>query len=166
MGAEIRSGKNQNQRESIVTIRTPSTSEFVAITDVWEASVRATHHFLTGADIDALRPLVLNEYLALVDLRVRTGDDGKIQGFVGVADGKIEMLFVAPQYHGHGIGKALLQYAVTEMGATLVDVNEQNPAATGFYQRMGFSVFDRSPLDGQGRPFPLLHMRLAAPAQR
>lgn len=136
------------------------------MTDVWEASVRATHHFLTDADIDELRPLVLNEYLALVDSRVCSGDNGEIQGFVGVAHGKIEMLFVAPQWQGHGIGKALLQYAVTRMGATLVDVNEQNPAATGFYRRMGFSVFDRSPLDGQGRPFPLLHMRLATPAQR
>lgn len=147
-------------------IRQPDPSEYPAITDVWEAAVRATHDFLDPADIDALRPLVLNQYLPLVDVRVAIVGDGDgrgdIQGFVGVSDGKIEMLFVAPAWHGRGIGKALLHHAVSEMGATLVDVNEQNRAATAFYAHMGFEVFGRSPLDGQGKPFPLLHMRRRA----
>ncbi|OAT53609.1 histone acetyltransferase [Providencia heimbachae ATCC 35613] len=41
-----------------------------------------------------------------------------------------------------------------------IDVNEQNPQAVGFYQHMGFSQYRRSELDGQGNPFPVLHMRL------
>ena len=35
-----------------------------------------------------------------------------------------------------------------------VDVNEQNPAARGFYQALGFTVVGRSPLDDDDRPFP------------
>ena len=46
-------------------------------------------------------------------------------------------------------------------GATLVDVNEQNEQAVGFYLKMGFTVTGRSPLDAQGKPYPLLHMALA-----
>jgi hypothetical protein len=42
----------------------------------------------------------------------------------------------------------------------LVDVNEQNEQALGFYLRMGFEVEGRSELDSTGKPFPLLHMRL------
>lgn len=141
-------------------IRKTSASEFDTLAAIWEASVRATHHFLTDADIHALRPLVRNTYLALVDLRVHADGNDEIQGFVGVADGKIEMLFIAPQWRGQGIGKALLQHAVTRMGAAQVDVNEQNAEAAEFYRRMGFTVYSRSPLDGQGKPFPLLHMRL------
>ncbi|MGY0625916.1 MAG: GNAT family N-acetyltransferase, partial [Paraglaciecola chathamensis] len=44
--------------------------------------------------------------------------------------------------------------------ATKVDVNEQNPKALGFYQRIGFKVVGRSELDGQGKPYPLLHLAL------
>jgi len=142
-------------------IRETAPSEFDAITAVWEAAVRATHHFLSDADIDTLRPLVRNEYLALVDLRVAADEDGEIRGFVGTADGKVEMLFVAPRWRGCGVGSRLLQHAVTRMNAELVDVNEQNPEAVGFYRRMGFEIAGRSPVDAQGRPFPLLHMRLA-----
>jgi putative acetyltransferase len=39
------------------------------------------------------------------------------------------------------------------------DVNEQNGQAVGFYKRMGFTATGRSPLDGQGRPYPLLHLK-------
>jgi putative acetyltransferase len=42
-----------------------------------------------------------------------------------------------------------------------VDVNEQNEQALGFYRHLGFEVVGRSPLDGQGKPYPLLHMTLA-----
>jgi putative acetyltransferase len=44
-------------------------------------------------------------------------------------------------------------------GDLTVDVNEQNPAARGFYEALGFVVVGRSPLDDGGRPFPILHMR-------
>jgi hypothetical protein len=50
------------------------------------------------------------------------------------------------------------------MGATTVDVNEQNPQAVGFYLHIGCEVVGRSELDGMGKPYPLLHLRLPAPS--
>lgn len=41
-----------------------------------------------------------------------------------------------------------------------VDVNEQNPKALRFYERCGFTVYQRDEIDGQGNPFPILRMRL------
>jgi putative acetyltransferase len=79
---------------------------------------------------------------------------------MGVERDKIEMLFVAPQARGTGIGRQLISYAVNELNARYVDVNEQNPQAVGFYEKMGFEIFGRSELDAQGNPYPLLHMRL------
>ena len=70
------------------------------------------------------------------------------------------MLFIHPDWRGQGIGKLLLNYAVNDMGATKLDVNEQNPLAVGFYEHLGFKVTGRSPVDGMGKPFPLLHMQL------
>lgn len=43
-------------------------------------------------------------------------------------------------------------------GPLAVDVNEQNPAVLHFYEALGFRVQGRSPVDGAGRPFPLLHL--------
>jgi len=135
-------------------------SEYPEIVSVWEASVRATHHFLSEADIGFFRPLILNEYLAAVTLRCLKDATGRILGFVGVADGSVEMLFLAPDAMGLGHGRRLLQHAIAELGAERVDVNEQNPNAVAFYRHCGFTVTGRSAVDGMGKPFPLLHLAL------
>lgn len=141
-------------------IEIPSTADFIEITDVWEASVRATHDFLKEEDIQFFRPLILNEYLKAVDLyciRIET----RIAGFIGLGEGSVEMLFIHPDFHGCGIGSHLLQFAIEERHAVTVDVNEQNLQAVTFYQKMGFVMIGRSETDGMGKPFPLLHMKLA-----
>ncbi|CAJ1772753.1 Peptidyl-lysine N-acetyltransferase YjaB [Aeromonas salmonicida] len=141
-------------------IEQAKTRDHSTLISLWEASVRATHHFLPEAEIDALKPLILEHYFAAVDL-VCARDETGITGFCGVHDGNIKMLFLAPEARGRGIGRLLVAHAISRQGATRVDVNEQNVQALGFYQRMGFVVTGRSPLDGQGKPYPLLHMVLA-----
>lgn len=144
-----------------MTIRSALPSEFETITNLWEDSVRATHDFLPEAELLALRPQLLNNWLPAVNLRVLTDPHNAIIAFSGVVDGKLEMLFVAPHAFGQGAGKALLQYAIEHTGVRLVDVNEANPKALGFYLHQGFEVVGRSALDGQGKPYPLLHLRLS-----
>ncbi len=146
-------------------IRLAQIDEFDTITEIWEASVRATHDFLPKGDIDWLKPQIRNTWLPLVTVKVFEDCDGRILGFLGVSERKLEMLFLHPQARGQGIGKALLEHAIREMFVTEVDVNEQNPQASGFYQHAGFEVYARSPLDGQGKPYPLLHMRLKTKSQ-
>lgn len=133
---------------------------FDRLADLWEASVRATHDFLPDGYIERLRPLVREQYLGFVELRAWRDSDGHIQGFAGVHDGKLEMLFVDPACCGQGIGKALLATVVEELGVREVDVNEQNPQAVGFYLKQGFVQAGRSEVDGQGDPYPLLHLKL------
>ncbi|MBS4635737.1 MULTISPECIES: GNAT family N-acetyltransferase [Aeromonas] len=131
---------------------------------IWEASVRASHHFLQEADIAALRPLILEHYFDAVTLNCARVDNGVIVGFIGVAEGNIEMLFVDPGRQGGGVGRLLVADAIHHLGATRVDVNEQNEPALGFYRHLGFEVVGRSALDGQGKPYPLLHLVLSAEA--
>lgn len=137
-----------------------SRQDYVEIVAVWEASVRATHDFLTENDIARLKPLVLNKYLDAVDLSCVKNTAGEIVGFIGTQGERIEMLFIEPQYRGNSVGKFLTRYATDELGATKVDVNEQNVRAIGFYEHLGFEIIGRSPFDGQGKPFPLLHLKI------
>lgn len=81
-------------------------------------------------------------------------------GFLGMVGDKVEMLFVDPVWRGHGVGTLLLNHARTRHPALTVDVNEQNPAAHGFYLHYGFRDVGREDTDGAGRPFPLVHMAL------
>ncbi len=135
-------------------------SEYPEVVEVWEASFRATHHFLKEEDIVYFKPLILNEYLKAVELRGVKNDQQKIIGFLGVAAEKIEMLFIHPDARGQGIGKLLMDYALHQMKVTKVDVNEQNEQAVGFYEHIGFKTISRSELDGLGMPYPILHMEL------
>ena len=53
----------------------------------------------------------------------------------------------------------LIQKAFSELDVQYVDVNEQNPSAVRFYERMGFRTFSRDSTDDQGNPFPILRMK-------
>lgn len=127
---------------------------------IWEQSVKATHLFLTETDIAMLIPDVKLGLEAIDKLIVAKDQSGEPLGFMGVANRKIEMLFISPEQFGRGIGTLFINYAINVLGANLVDVNEQNPKALGFYKHSGFEVYDRSETDEQGRPFPILHMKL------
>ncbi|RAS33074.1 MULTISPECIES: GNAT family N-acetyltransferase [unclassified Pseudomonas] len=144
---------------SALTLQTPRYSDYGELVQLWEDSVRATHHFLPDAYILLLREQVLRRYLDAVML-ICCRDRQRICGFAGVANGYVHMLFVAPDYRGKGVGRRLLRYAIEELNAECLDVNEQNPQALGFYLHEGFEVVGRSETDGLGQPYPLLHMRL------
>lgn len=133
---------------------------YAEMLNVWENSVRATHDFISEEDIEFFKPIIIEQAFPAVQLRCIKSTSGSILGFVGVHDDKIEMLFILNEERGKGVGKLLLQYAIEQLGATKVDVNEQNPQAVGFYEHMGFKVVSRSPVDDMGKPFPILHMTL------
>lgn len=128
---------------------------------VWEASVRSSHHFLTEDDIQFYKPLIRNEYFPAVTLYIIRDERSKhIAAFMGLSDELIEMLFVDPSQQGKGYGKLLIEYAIREKNIRKVDVNEQNDQALQFYLNRGFEVISRDATDGQGKPFPILHMQL------
>ena len=124
---------------------------------VWRSSVEATHHFLSTEEIDAIAAYVPEALRGVPELTVAYDDDGHEVAFMGTGGDMLEMLFVAADKCGHGIGSQLMRRAL-EAGVRKVDVNEDNPQARGFYKHMGFEVAGRSELDAQGAPYPILHM--------
>lgn len=147
---------------SIGILDPPTPVERARIIEVWEASVRATHDFLTEADLAELVPLATEALRQLSPVHCVRDGAGRIVAFMVVQRAKIEALFVDPAQRGRGAGRTLVEHAIRELGARAVDVNEQNPLALGFYERLGFCPVGRSPLDAQGKPFPIVHMELGA----
>ena len=129
------------------------------LTDILEASVRATHTFLTEVDIAALRQYVPDALRAVEHLTVLLDDNGQPAGFCGVDGRRLEMLFLHPDMIGKGAGRMLVQHVFDTYQVNAVCVNEQNPNAAAFYRRMGFVLDHRTELDEQGRPFPLLYLK-------
>ena len=128
----------------LLEINARSQELLTCLCQVWESSVRATHHFLSEEDIRSLAVYV-PQALAQVP-----GIDGT----------RLEMLFLSPDVRGTGLGRQLLQRGIRRYGVTSLCVNEQNPQALDFYLHMGFQVRSRTETDEQGNPFPLLCMSL------
>lgn len=126
---------------------------------LWDASVRDTHPFLTGNDLVRLRPVV-RQTLASVACLIVAWHAKRPVGFIGIEGGKIEMLFIASSCLGCGFGRRLADLAICEYGCGRVDVYADNAQAVGFYQHLGFEPFGRSDVDEHGNPFPILRMRL------
>ena len=145
-------------KEIEIKDRTPLLVE--QLLDVWEKSVRGTHLFLSGEEIEEIKKYVPTALTAVPHLIIETDTEGTPVAFMGIADDKLEMLFLAPKERGRGLGRKLLEYGMTEYGVKELVVNEQNPQAKGFYEHMGFQVRERSELDEQGNPYPILFMKL------
>ncbi|MBA5793092.1 GNAT family N-acetyltransferase [Flavobacterium sp. xlx-214] len=139
-------------------IRKIEPKDYQDLIPIWESAVLNTHDFLKKEDFEFYKeqmPL----YFEHVDL-FGFEENGKLVGFMGIANESLEMLFIHNDVRGKGIGKQLLEYSIANCKVTKVDVNEQNSQAVGFYEHMGFRVLNRSELDGQGKEYPILHMSL------
>lgn len=118
------------------------------------------HTFLSREEIAALKAYVPGAISGIPTLVVAYEEGDIPLGFMGIDVTKLEMLFLDPARVGTGIGKALIACGIAEHGVRTVTVNEQNPAALGFYEHMGFTVTGRSDMDERGNPYPILTLTL------
>ena len=139
-------------------IRKIKVTDYPRLMEIWESAVLSTHDFLKEEDCLYYKEQlsVYFQYVALFGFE----QEGILIGFMRIAEGNLEMLFIDNKYRGAGIGKKLITYAIDNLQVTKVDVNEQNVQAVGFYEYMGFNIYKRSNLDGEGKEYPILHMQL------
>ena len=124
--------------------------------DVWEKSVRSSHHFLAEEDLAYYRPRIRDIYFDAVDVYVIRNPN--VVAFMGLSEDIVEMLFVLPSEKGKGYGSALLNYAFEEKHIHKIDVNEQNTEAYQFYINRGYHVRARDEVDADGKPYPIVHL--------
>ncbi|MFW0718209.1 GNAT family N-acetyltransferase [Pedobacter sp. N23S346] len=145
--------------EPSLAIRSILKSEHASVLQLWEESVRASHDFITEKDIDHYRKLISDSLVNLDLFGVEEAD--QLQAFIALSNHKIQLLFVRPDAFRRGFGKCLIQFAVKEHGAWLVDVNAQNERALSFYLSLGFEVYQKFPHDSAGKPYPVWSLRLS-----
>ena len=127
---------------------------------IWENSVKATHLFLSDNEIETIKKYVPEALSKISNLLIAQNENEVPVAFMGIENQKLEMLFISPEERGKGLGKKLLQYGIKNYSINELAVNEQNPQAKGFYEHMGFQVYQRTNTDEQGNPYPLLYMNL------
>lgn len=128
------------------------------VVEVWAAAVDATHDFLTPEDRAAIGREV-EAFLPTAPLTVAVDRRDRPVAFMLIAGAHMEALFIDPEHRGAGVGRMLIEYALAVHPVLTTDVNEQNAQAVGFYEHMGFERTGWSATDGQGRPYPLIHLR-------
>lgn len=148
-----------------LVLRPARAADHAALVDVWRRSVDASHDFLAPGAAEEIEAEVRRALGAvaeqwLVEAGVRP------VAFLGCTGPHVDMLFVAPGYFRHGLGTRLLTHARRRHGPLAVEVNEANAAAHAFYRARGFVVTERSPVDSEGRPYPLLRLCQAGAGER
>ena len=126
--------------------------------EIWRTAVDLTHGFLTPQDRAEIDVMVAEEFLPKAELWLAMNGDDYPIGFLVMDGDMIDALFIDPAFHGQGFGTALLDHALTLSPDATVDASEQATNALPFYLSRGFRIVGRSETDGQGRPYPLIHL--------
>ncbi|CAK7036885.1 MAG: Peptidyl-lysine N-acetyltransferase YjaB [Peptostreptococcus russellii] len=131
---------------------------FDEIIDIWERSVKYSHKFLSLKEIEDIKENLI-EILPNFEVNLWIEDE-EIIGFSSDSEKHLNMLFLDPKYIGKGYGSKIISTLIEENLINTVDVNKDNQLAKEFYLRKGFKVFRESALDDEGRPYPILHLKL------
>lgn len=139
-------------------IRKSNASDGQRVLEIWRDAVNATHDFLSQKDRIEIENEV-NEFLPKAPLILAVNKYDRPLGFMLISAGHMDALFIDPVFRGRGVGRFLVESALKDFPHLTTDVNEQNSQAVGFYERMGFQRTGRSEKDGQGRNYPLIHLK-------
>jgi GNAT superfamily N-acetyltransferase len=146
-------------------IRRATVEDAAAIADVHVRTWQAAYEHVFGverlAEIDASRRRAgWARSLAAGEDAFVAVQDGRVIGFVSVADGELRAIYVLPEAWGSGAGSALLRAGVDALREldcrdAVLWVLEDNPRACRFYEREGWA------LDGARREGEHLGVRTA-----
>jgi len=125
-----------------LTIRQYQTSDLAAVLDSWEVATRLAHTFMTDEFIAQERKNVAEIYIPNTDTWVAE-IDGVVEGFIALIGNEVGAIFLQPNWHGKGVGKALMDQAQALHGDLEVEVFKENSIGRAFYLRYGFEFLEQ-----------------------
>lgn len=132
---------------------------------IWTAASLSGHPFLSPDDIASDEPLVRETYMPMAQITVAL-HGRHVVGFIAMVGDFIGALFVSPDHHRLGIGRALVGFEAERRAAMSVEVYEDNAKARAFYEALGFAQIGRRDRDDRGRAHALIQMQLLATGAR
>jgi putative acetyltransferase len=118
-------------------IRQYDAADLSGVLSSWENASKLAHPFLTEEFLDKERYNIPNVYLPNAETWVAEIDN-KVIGFIALIGSEVGAIFVEPDFHGTGIGRALMDRAQELRGDLEVEVFQSNSIGRNFYSRYGF----------------------------
>lgn len=123
-------------------IRRYQTEDLDQLLDVWHDSARLAYPFWTARDFAEERKAIAEQHLPVSETHVFERE-GRVVGFIAMMGNEVGGIFVAPDCHGQGVGRALMDHVRASRDYLVLDVFEENAVGRRFYDAYGFNLEER-----------------------
>ena len=144
-------------------IRQYRNSDLDAVLSSWESATRLAHPFMSDQFIAQERKNVAEIYLPNTDTWV-VEIGSEVRGFIALMGNEVGAIFLRPEFHGQGAGKALMGKAQEIHGDLEVEVFKENAIGRRFYTRYGFEQMDEKLHEPTGQQ--VLRLKFTANKQK
>lgn len=120
-------------------IRRYQETDLPELIEVWRRASLVAHAFLPTEFILDEGEKIPTVYVPGAEIWVYVLNE-IVVGFIALGDSEVVAIFVDPDFHGQGIGRALMDHARRLRGELRVDVFKRNQIGRRFYERYGFRV--------------------------
>ena len=118
-------------------IREYTANDTDALIAIWEKANALAHPFLTQGFVAFVKDAMRNLFLPNAETWVIEKNGAPI-GFIAMMGNEIGGLFLDPDHHGHGYGRAMVDHVAGLNGPLRVEVFKDNKVGRPFYERYGF----------------------------
>ncbi|MFW8596256.1 GNAT family N-acetyltransferase [Cribrihabitans neustonicus] len=115
---------------------TPSDEERVL--HIWRSASAQAHPFLSAEQTAQAETMIRETFLPMAETWLAC-PGGTPAGFIALIGEEAGGLFVLPGFQGLGLGRALLDHALTRRSRLELDVFTENQRALQFYCHYGFA---------------------------
>ncbi|MFR2316256.1 N-acetyltransferase [Terrisporobacter sp.] len=123
-------------------IRKLNEADIDKVMDIWMKSTIKAHDFISKEYWQNNYNTVKEVYIPMSETFVYKDVQG-IKGFISVINNEfIGALFVDIDFQGNGIGKQLIDYAVSKYGKLQLAVYKENKKSVEFYINRGFKIIE------------------------
>lgn len=122
-------------------IRKYTKTDTDALIAVWERANAIAHPFLEPSFVIKVKEAMRSLYLPNAETWVLE-EKGKPIGFIAMMGHEIGGLFLDPDYHRRGYGRAMVDHVVRLKSPLKVEVFKDNSGGRAFYERYGFEYVE------------------------